>query len=126
MIDDLLNDKDHSRRGLFEEAAGISKFKKRKKESLKKLNDTDADLDRVEDVLFEIEKNLKSLERQAKQAKKYFDVKEDYRLLSISMARKGIFNQQEPLIISKRIAEENDKKEALNSHFLRKKHSLKN
>ena len=61
MIDDLLNDKDHSRRSLFEEAAGISKFKKRKKETLKKLSDTDADLDRVEDVLYEIEKNLKSI-----------------------------------------------------------------
>ena len=74
-----------------------------------------------------LKKNLKSLERQAKQAKKYFDVKEDYRLLSISMARKGIFNQQEAFNnIQKRIAEENDKKEALNSHFLRKKHSLKN
>ncbi len=120
MIDDLLNDKDHSRRDLFEEAAGISKFKKRKKESLKKLNDTDADLDRVEDVLYEIEKNLKSLERQAKQAKKYFDVKEDYRLLSISMARKGIFNQQETFNnIQKRITEENDKKEALNSHHFK-------
>ena len=95
MIDNLLNDKDHSRRGLFEEAAGISKFKKRKKESLKKLNDTDTDLNRAEDVLYEIEKNLRSLEKQAKQTKKYFDVKEDYRLLSISMARKGIFNQQE-------------------------------
>ena len=120
MIDDLLNDKDHSRRGLFEEAAGISKFKKRKKESFKKLNDTDADLDRIEDVLYEIEKNLKSLERQANQAKKYFDVKEDYRILSISMARKGIFNQQEAFDnIQKRITDENVKKEAFNSLFFK-------
>ena len=120
MIDDLLNDKDHSRRGLFEEAAGISKFKKRKKESFKKLNDTDADLDRIEDVLYEIEKNLKSLERQSNQAKKYFDVKEDYRLLSISMARKGIFNQQEAFDnIQKRITDENIKKEAFNSLFFK-------
>ena len=55
MVDDLLNDKDNSRRMLFEEAAGISKFKKRKKETLKKLEDTDTDLERVEDLLFEIE-----------------------------------------------------------------------
>ena len=60
MVDDLLNDKENSRRDLFEEAAGISKFKKRKRETLKKLKDTDDDLDRVEDLLFEIEKNLKS------------------------------------------------------------------
>ena len=63
MVDNILNDKDNSRRGLFEEAAGISKFKIRKKETLRKLSDTDADLDRVEDLLFEIDKNLKSLER---------------------------------------------------------------
>ncbi|MEQ9008650.1 MAG: AAA family ATPase, partial [Ekhidna sp.] len=72
MVDDILNDKDNSRRALFEEAAGISKFKIRKKETLKKLSDTDADLERVEDLLFEIEKNLKSLEKQASQAKKYY------------------------------------------------------
>ena len=120
MIDDLLNDKDHSRRSLFEEAAGISKFKKRKKETLKKLSDTDADLDRVEDVLYEIEKNLKSLEKQAKQAKKYYEIKKDYRLLSISMARKGIFNQQETFDnTQKRIAIENDKKQALNTQLLK-------
>ena len=47
MVDDILNDKDNSRRMLFEEAAGISKFKKRKKETLKKLEDTDADLERA-------------------------------------------------------------------------------
>ena len=59
MIDEILNDKNNSRRELFEEAAGISKFKSRKKETLRKLEDTDADLARVEDILFEIEKNLK-------------------------------------------------------------------
>ena len=59
MVDDILNDKDNSRRTLFEEAAGISKFKLRKKQTLKKLQDTDKDLERVEDVLYEIEKNLK-------------------------------------------------------------------
>ena len=125
MIDDLLNDKDHSRRSLFEEAAGISKFKKRKKETLKKLHDADADLDRVEDVLYEIEKNLKSLERQAKQAKKYYEIKEDYRLLSISMARKGIFNQQETFDnTQKRITAENDKKQALNTQLLKEEAAI--
>ena len=87
MVDDLLNDKDNSRRGLFEEAAGISKFKKRKKETLKKLSDTDDDLDRVEDLLFEIEKNMKSLERQAKQTEKYYKLKEEYKTSSVDIAR---------------------------------------
>ncbi|MEP1095212.1 MAG: chromosome segregation protein SMC [Cyclobacteriaceae bacterium] len=116
MVDDLLNDKDNSRRALFEEAAGISKFKIRKKETLKKLDDTDADLDRVEDLLFEIDKNLKSLERQATQAKKYYEVKDDYKNSSIAFAKKAMMNQQETHDgIQKEIQEENDKKLALNT-----------
>lgn len=116
MVDDILNDKDNSRRALFEEAAGISKFKIRKKETLKKLGDTDADLERVEDLLFEIEKNLKSLERQASQAKKYYELKDDYKNSSIALAKKAMNNQQEHFdTIQKQIQEENDKKGALNA-----------
>ncbi|MEO9484792.1 MAG: chromosome segregation protein SMC [Ekhidna sp.] len=115
MVDDILNDKDNSRRALFEEAAGISKFKIRKKETLKKLSDTDADLERVEDLLFEIEKNLKSLERQASQAKKYYELKDDYKKSSIALAKKAMNNQQEHFdMIQQQIQEENDKKLALN------------
>ena len=62
MVDEILNDRDHSRRKLFEQASGISKYKKRKKETLNKLKGTEKDLERVEDLLFEIEGNLKSLE----------------------------------------------------------------
>lgn len=116
MVDDILNDKDNSRRSLFEEAAGISKFKIRKKETLKKLDDTDADLDRVEDLLFEIEKNLKSLERQANQAKRYYEVKEEYKNSSVALAKLAMSNQQEKLDqIEKQIQEENDKRLALNT-----------
>lgn len=86
MVDDLLQDKDNSRLKLFEQAAGISKYKTRKKETYSKLRATEADLDRVEDLLFEIEKNLKSLERQAKRAKKYFELKDDYRRLSLELS----------------------------------------
>ena len=50
---------------MFEQAAGISKYKVRKRETLNKLRNTGADLERVEDLLFEIESNLKSLEKQA-------------------------------------------------------------
>ncbi|WP_436516532.1 chromosome segregation protein SMC [Ekhidna sp. To15] len=116
MVDDILNDKDNSRRTLFEEAAGISKFKIRKKETLKKLSDTDADLERVEDLLFEIEKNLKSLERQASQAKKYYELKDDYKNSSIALAKKAMNNQQEHFdTIQQHIHGENDKKLALNA-----------
>lgn len=93
MVEDLLSDKDNSRRNLFEEAAGISKFKARKKETLKRLEDTDKDLERVEDLLFEITKNLKQLEKQAKQAQQYFTLKDDYKTASVALARFLLFNQ---------------------------------
>ncbi len=97
MVDELLNDKENSRRQLFEEAAGISKFRVRKKQTLKKLEETDADLARVEDVLFEIGKNMKTLERQAKQAIKYFQLKEDYKKHSLEFARRNISQYQQTL-----------------------------
>ncbi|WP_422359688.1 chromosome segregation protein SMC [Reichenbachiella sp.] len=121
MVDNILNDKDNSRRGLFEEAAGISKFKIRKKETLRKLNDTDADLDRVEDLLFEIEKNLKSLERQAKQAKRYYQIKEDYKTYSVELAKTTLQQQKEKLENLKKATEENnDKKISLNKQLAEK------
>ncbi|MDH5608056.1 MAG: chromosome segregation protein SMC [Cyclobacteriaceae bacterium] len=121
MVDDLLNDKDNSRRSLFEEAAGISKFKIRKKETLKKLSDTDADLARVEDLLFEIDKNLKSLEKQARQAKRYFEIKEEYKLSSIAMARKTIEYQQKTHDnIASQLAAETDRKLSLNTQLAEK------
>ena len=125
MVDDILNDKDNSRRGLFEEAAGISKFKKRKKETLKKLQDTDADLERVEDLLFEIEKNMKSLERQAKQTEKYYQLKEEYKQLSVLLARLTInkFSENHKNI-GKKIEAENDKKLSLNKQITEKEASL--
>ncbi|HEY0744435.1 MAG TPA: chromosome segregation protein SMC [Chryseosolibacter sp.] len=114
MVDDLLNDKDNSRRSLFEEAAGISKFKKRKKETLKKLEDTDADLERVEDLLFEIEKNMKSLEKQAKQTENYYKIKEDYKEKSITLAKVVVNKQKDKFnSITQQIEAENDRKLAL-------------
>ncbi|MCB0502976.1 MAG: chromosome segregation protein SMC, partial [Bacteroidetes bacterium] len=87
MIDDVLNDVDNSRRTLIEQAAGISKYKTRKKETLLKLNGTEADLNRVQDLLFEIESNLKALESQARKANRYKNIKEEYKLLSIELAK---------------------------------------
>lgn len=111
MIDELLNDKNNSRRELFEEAAGISKFKNRKRETLRKLEDTDGDLARVEDLLYEIDKNLKSLEKQAKQASKYFEIKTEYREASINLAKKSIEKYSTSLIqAAKKIQVENDQK----------------
>ena len=87
MVDEILNDRDNSRRRLFEQASGISKYKKRKRETLLKLKGTEADLERVEDLLFEIESNSKSLESQARKTKRYYALKEEYKILSIELAK---------------------------------------
>jgi chromosome segregation protein len=121
MVDDLLNDKDNSRRSLFEEAAGISKFKKRKKETLKKLEDTDADLERVEDLLFEIEKNMKSLEKQAKQTENYYKIKEDYKERSIQLAKVVVNKHKDKFnAINKQVEDENIRKVALTADIAEK------
>lgn len=87
MVDEILNDRDNSRRKLFEQAAGISKYKKRKKETIDKLKSTDADLERVKDLLFEIEGQLKALEKQANKTKKFYELKDEYKSLSLILAK---------------------------------------
>jgi len=97
MIDEIIANKDNSRRALFEEASGISKYKLRKKQTFNKLKDTEADLSRVEDLLFEIEKNLKTLENQAKKAERYYRLKEQYKTLSLNLASFRIIGFRETL-----------------------------
>jgi chromosome segregation protein len=86
MVDDLLTDREDSRRRLFEQAAGISKYKTRKKETLTRLKSASEDLERVEDLLFEIEGNLKKLEKQAKRAQKFLEIKSEYKDASLELA----------------------------------------
>jgi chromosome segregation protein len=90
MVDDLIKDKDNSRRRMLEQAAGISIYKTRKKEAKLKLDATEQDLARIEDLLFEINNQLKTLESQAKKAEKYYEVKKDYRELSIELAKASL------------------------------------
>ncbi|GAA3957619.1 chromosome segregation protein SMC [Mucilaginibacter dorajii] len=97
MIDEIITNKEGSRRNLFEEASGISKYKLRKKQTFNKLKDTEADLERVEDLLFEIEKNLKSLENQAKKTERYYRIKEQYKTLSVMLASFRIVSFSESL-----------------------------
>lgn len=96
-VDEILNDKDGSRRDLFEKSAGISKFKVRKKETLSKLDLVDKDLDRLGDFLFELEKNLKNIEKQARQAERYFALQTQYRTTSLQFAQKSLSQQKEVL-----------------------------
>ncbi len=95
MVDDILADKDNARRKMFEQASGISKYKTRKKETLSKLKSTSEDLDRIEDLLFEIEGNLKSLEKQARRTKRYFEIKDQYKELAIQHSLRSISTLKE-------------------------------
>jgi len=105
MVDDLIKDKDNSRRKMLEQAAGISIYKTRKKEAKSKLEATEQDLARIEDLLFEINNQLKALESQAKKAEKYHEIKKDYREISIELAKASLegFN-----LTYKELNEQND------------------
>jgi len=96
MVDDIIKDKDNSRRRMLEQAAGISSYKTRKKEAKQKLEATQQDLDRIEDLLFEIGNNLRTLESQAKKAEKYLVVKNEYKEVSIEQVKASLehFNEQ--------------------------------
>lgn len=90
MVDDLIKDKENSRRRMLEQAAGISIYKTRKKEARLKLDATEQDLARIEDLVFEINNQLKTLESQAKKAEKYHEIKKDYRDVSIELAKASL------------------------------------
>jgi chromosome segregation protein len=106
MIDDILNDVDNSRRSLIEQAAGISKYKARKRETLLKLESTEGDLNRVQDLLFEIDNNLKSLESQAKKANRYKKIREEYKNLSIELAKYDLLSINEQFNSITKVLEE--------------------
>jgi chromosome segregation protein len=70
MVEEILSDKNQERRRLFEEAAGITRYKDRRKQTRRRLDETLADLQRVEDILREVQKNVRSLELQSQRAMK--------------------------------------------------------
>lgn len=90
MVDDIIKDKDNSRRRMLEQAAGITIYKTRKREAKLKLDATEHDLARIEDLLFEINNQLKTLENQAKKAEKYYEIKKEYRAISIELAKAAL------------------------------------
>jgi len=112
MVDDIIKDKENSRRKMLEQAAGITIYKTRKKEAKLKLDATEQDLARIEDLLFEINNQLKSLESQAKKAEKYFEIKKEYKEISIELAKAALegfnityrdLNHQQQVEVDKRI-----------------------
>ena len=77
--------KPEERRALFEEAAGVAKYKKRKNVSLHKLKNTQDNLARLEDIILELERQVGPLKRQAKKAKQYIEYKEELSKIEINV-----------------------------------------
>ena len=84
-IDEILSTKPEDRRLVFESAAGVLKYKKRKIEAIRKLERTNQNISRVNDILQELENNLIPLERQSKNAKEYLKYKDELTDLEISL-----------------------------------------
>ncbi len=84
-IDKILSGKPEERRELFDEAAGIVKFKRRKKEALKKLDDENQNLVRVEDILSELEKQVGPLEKQSEKAKEYLKLRDELKSADVNL-----------------------------------------
>ncbi len=84
-IDEILSNKSEDRRHIFEEAAGIVKFRTRKEESEKKLERTKLNLLRINDILAEIEGNIEPLKAQSEKAKKYLNLKEELKGIEIGL-----------------------------------------
>ena len=84
-IDEILSNKSEDRRNVFEEAAGIVKFKTRKEESEKKLERTKLNVLRINDILTEIEGNLEPLKAQSEKARKYVDLKAELKDIEVGL-----------------------------------------
>ena len=84
-IDEILSNKSEDRRHIFEEAAGIVKYRTRKQESEKKLEHAKLNLLRINDILSEIENNIEPLKAQSEKAKKYLNLREELKNIEIGL-----------------------------------------
>ena len=113
-IDEILSNKSEDRRHIFEEAAGVVKYRVRKVESEKKLEHTKLNLLRINDILAEIENNIEPLKAQSEKAKKFLDLREELKSIEIGLFIYNINSYKEKL--SKIIEDEeilkNDNNEA--------------
>lgn len=84
-IDEILSNRPEDRRGIFEEAAGIIKYKSKKEESERKLDRTEANLIRIKDLTLEVGKQERNLEIESKKAKRFTKLYEELKILDVSM-----------------------------------------
>src|SRR5947208_3593040 len=89
-IDMVLSSRPEDRRAVFEEAAGVTKYKTQKREALRKLEATDANLLRIGDIIKEVKRQIGSLQRQAGKARRYQALHDDLRVLDTHYSRKQL------------------------------------
>ena len=113
-IDEILSNKSEDRRHIFEEAAGVVKYRVRKAESEKKLEHTKLNLLRINDILAEIESNIEPLKAQSEKAKKFLDLREELKSIEIGLFIYNINSYKEKLtkIIEDEDILKNDNNEA--------------
>jgi len=86
-IDQVLSSKPEDRREVFEEASGITKYKAKKKEAMRKLEETEQNLLRINDIILEVKRQINSIERQAKKAERYKDRYEELKAIELKLSR---------------------------------------
>ncbi len=96
-IDEILSTKSEERRNIFEEAAGIVKYRTRKHEAEKKIENTRINLVRINDIVTEIENQLGPLENQAEKAKKFFEIREQLKYLEVGLLIENINKSKQKL-----------------------------
>jgi chromosome segregation protein len=101
-IDMILSSRPEDRRAVFEEAAGITKYKTQKREALRKLEATDANLLRIGDVIKEVKRQIGSLQRQAGKARRYQALHADLRVLETHHACKQLASLERDLAVSRK------------------------
>ncbi len=113
-VDEILNSKSDDRRNIFEDASGIMKYRMRKQESERKLGLTEQNLMRVNDIVNELERQLKPLEKQAASAKKYLEYKYELRDIEVGVLTETIDRASEKLAAVRSDIEilQNDKRNA--------------
>ncbi len=87
MIDDILSERPDERRRLFEEAAGVGKYKERRRAATRRLEDSETDLQRIEDVIGEVQTKVRSLARQKGKAQRHADLRDRRLALEVALAR---------------------------------------
>ena len=129
-VDEILSNKSEERRHIFEEAAGIVKYRTRKEEAQRKLENTETTLTRVGDVIAEIENNIEPLQKRAETAKEYLKLRDELKLLDVKLFINAVDNNSSNIEqiddMLNTLSQDIEKQETLSHENEEKKVELKN